>query len=94
MEMRDCKVAIYLKDKQTNLRAMETQSSYSFHLFFKQSKPLRWCLFSLLRHLDLQLALVVHRVRPMLLVLSAWRLAGYDLHLHSSWQKELCLLVL
>ena len=41
--------------------------------------------FSLLFHLELHL--VVHRVRAVLLMLSGWRLAGHHLHLHSARQK-------
>jgi hypothetical protein len=72
---------------------METQSSYSFHLFFKQWNPLRLCVVSVLLLLDLQLDLVVHGVGPVLLVLSGWRLPGHHLHLHSARQKQLLLVL-
>jgi len=72
---------------------METQSSYSFHLFFKQWNPLRWSVVSVLLLLDLQLDLVVHGVGPVLLVLSGRRLSGHHLHLHSARQKQLLLVL-
>ena len=47
--------------------------------------------FSLLLHL--QLHLVVHRVRTVLLVLCRWRLPSHHLHLHRPWQKQLLLIL-